>query len=173
MPTLVMDPQPREIDELLERRRASGADRWDEVWEGVLHMSPPPSVEHQSLVAKLARVLGPLADAAGLETVVGVGIGVKDDHRVPDLALLRPGYEPQWNATAALVVEVLSPGDDTWEKVPFYAAHGVDELLIVEPHGRGVHWLALSPEGEYAATQRSSLIELSPAELAQCLAWPE
>jgi Uma2 family endonuclease len=167
MPTLVLDPQPREIDELLERRSASGADRRDEVWEGVLHMIPLPSVEHQSLAARLTRVLGPLADAAGLETTVGVGIGVQDDHRVPDLALLRPGYELQWNVTAALVVEVVSPGDDTWKKLPFYAAHGVDELLIVDPQERKVHWLALSERGEDRDVERSSLVELSPAELAE------
>ena len=37
-----------------------------------------------------------------------------------------------WVAGAhALVIEIVSPYDDTWKKVPFYAKHGVDELLIV------------------------------------------
>jgi Uma2 family endonuclease len=171
MPTLVLDPQPREIEELLGRRRATGADRWDEVWEGVLHMIPPPSVAHQRLVARLARALGPLADAAGLETTAGVGIGVKDDHRVPDLALLRLGYEPQWNATAALVVEVISPGDDTWKKLPFYASHGVEELLIVDPEQRSVDWQRLDHD-EYRPVERSGLLELSAAELAERIDWP-
>lgn len=40
MPTLVLDTQPPEIEELLERRRAASVDRWDEVWGGVLHMIP-------------------------------------------------------------------------------------------------------------------------------------
>lgn len=34
-------------EHILEERRISGADQWDEVWEGVLHMVPPPNVEHQ------------------------------------------------------------------------------------------------------------------------------
>lgn len=31
---------------LLEERRARGADRWDEMWEGELHMVPLPSEQH-------------------------------------------------------------------------------------------------------------------------------
>jgi hypothetical protein len=38
MPTLVLDPQPRELRELLEHRKRSGMHRLDEVWEGVLHV---------------------------------------------------------------------------------------------------------------------------------------
>lgn len=110
MPTLVLDPQPFEIEELLERRRAAGADRWDEVWDGVLHMIPQPSVNHQRLASRLHRVLGPSAEQAGLELTAEVGIGAgQHDYRTPDLALLRPGYDPQWNVTAALVVEIVSP----------------------------------------------------------------
>jgi len=30
-------------EELLAERRRKGHDRFDEVWEGVLHMLPPPS----------------------------------------------------------------------------------------------------------------------------------
>ena len=33
-------------------------------------------------------------------------------------------------ARPELVIEIVSPGDDTWKKLPFYAAHDVDELLI-------------------------------------------
>ena len=47
-------------------------------------------------------------------------------------------------ATAALVVEIVSPDDHTWEKLEFYAAHSVDELLIVDPAERRVHWLGLT-----------------------------
>jgi hypothetical protein len=46
MRTLVLDPPTAGLGELLERRRRSGLDRLDEVWEGVLHMVPAPSGEH-------------------------------------------------------------------------------------------------------------------------------
>jgi len=74
--------------------------------------------------------------------------------------------------TAALVVEIVSPGDDTWEKLGFYAAHRVDELLIVDPEKRQVDWLGLEPGGEYARIERSRLLDLGPVELAEQLDWP-
>ena len=72
---------------------------------------------------------------------------------------------------AALVVEIVSPDDESWQKLPFYAAHGVDEVLILDPEERSVHWLALS-DGEYREAERSGLIELGPAELAERIDWP-
>lgn len=41
VPTLVRDPQPKEFEALLERRRQLGQDRYDEVWDGVYVMNPP------------------------------------------------------------------------------------------------------------------------------------
>jgi len=76
-----------------------------------------------------------------------------------------------WISTAAIVVEILSPGDETWEKLPFYAAHEVDEVLIVDPAERKVTWLRLSA-GRYQPVERSQLIELGPAGLAGQLDWP-
>lgn len=174
MPTLVFDPQPAEIEELLTRRRELGIDRWDEVWEGVLHMIPPPSHAHQLIASRLHRLLGPLADEAGLEVTGEVGIG-SDEHnyRAPDLALHRPAdVEPQWHRTAALVVEIVSPNDKTWDKLAFYAAHQVDEMLIVDPEQRAIHWLGLA-DGEYRPLSRSALIELGPNELAAQIDWPQ
>lgn len=174
MPTLVFDPQPAELEELVERRRQLDQDRRDEVWDGVLHMIPPPSVEHGRMASVLHRVLGPVADARGLVTVATSGIGTgQDDYRVPDLALLAAGFKPQWNETAALVVEIVSPGDKTWEKLPFYAAHDIDEVLIVEPEKRAVQWLGLAGR-EYKPLESSELLAgLGPAEVTRQLDWPE
>ena len=72
---------------------------------------------------------------------------------------------------AALVVEIVSPDDESWQKLPFYAAHGVDEVLILDPQERSVHWLGLA-DGEYRELERSGLIELGPAELAERIDWP-
>src|SRR5436305_13179771 len=157
VPTLVLDPLPAALEELLEQRRRHDQDRRDEVWDGVLHMIPPPSHAHERLVHQLHVILDPYAADAGLEITGTVGIGVESDHRVPDLAMHRPGAAPQWHPTAALVAEVVSPGDETWEKLPFYAAHDVDELLIVDPRERRGRWLALQPTGAYEPVERSSL----------------
>jgi Uma2 family endonuclease len=172
MPTLVLDPQPAWVERLLEERRRSGADRRDEVWEGVLHVIPPPSVEHERLAHALHVILDPRASALNLVVVGTVGVGTEDNYRVPDLALLRPGYAPQWNRTAALIVEIVSPRDDTWEKLPFYARHQVDEVMILVPAERGIHWLGLEADGQYSPLERSRLLAVSTTELAAQLIWP-
>jgi hypothetical protein len=66
MATLVGDPQPAELDALIEYREQHGLDHYDEVWDGVLHMNPPPSVEHQILAQQLTELLTPLARRSGL-----------------------------------------------------------------------------------------------------------
>jgi Uma2 family endonuclease len=42
------------------------------------------------------------------------------------------------------VIEIVSPGDESWKKLPFYAERRVVEVLIVDPSQRSVHWLALA-----------------------------
>ncbi len=171
MPTLVLDPPPAEIEALLERRRRIGADTHDEMWQGVLHMAPAPLRRHARLQAQLAALLEPLARTQDLEVVTDFNLGVSDDYRVPDGGLLAPGPDELYMSTAALVIEVLSPGDESWKKLPFYAAHGVEEVLIVDPQERAVHWLALDG-GSYQPIERSTLIELGRGELAEQLDWP-
>jgi Uma2 family endonuclease len=169
MPTVVLDPVPREITQLVERRRALDQDRLDEVWEGVLHMVPAPSFEHAAIAARLKALMAPLAGAAGLIVTDEFNLGDSEqDFRVPDGGLHRPGASGVWQATAALVMEVLSPDDEAWQKLPFYAAHHVDEVLIVDPQEKAVHWLALS-EGGYRPLDRSALIDLGPVDLASQL----
>jgi Uma2 family endonuclease len=173
MPTLVMDPAPAEIDALIERRRRLDLDHYDEVWEGVLHMNPPPTFEHQYLVQQLYDLLGPLARRAGLVPllqVFAVGEG-RDDYRAPDGGLHREQPRGVWQRTAALVIEIVSPGDESWAKLPFYAAHDVDEVLIVDPQEHSVAWLGLA-EGEYRPIERSGLIDLGSDQLAGQIDWP-
>jgi hypothetical protein len=173
MPTLVLGTPPPELEALLERRRQAGVDRLDEVWQGVHHMVPGPSIEHADLSQQLAVLLDGPARAAGLRpTMSEFNLGESEhDFRVPDGGLHRPGASGVWQATAAMVIEILSPDDESRQKLPFYAAHDVDEVLLVEPADRTVTWLALH-DGEYEPVQRSGLIELGPTELAEQLDWP-
>jgi hypothetical protein len=173
MPTLVLGTPPPELEALLERRRQAGVDRLDEVWQGVHHMVPGPSFEHARISQQLAELLGPPARAAGLLPAMSeFNLGESEhDFRVPDGGLQRPGAAGVWLSTAAVVVEILSPGDESWQKLPFYAEHHVDEVLLVDPTERTVTWLALR-DGEYEPVQGSGLIELGPTELAERLDWP-
>lgn len=136
-------------------------------------MNPPPSHERQAIAQQLAELLGPLARRAGLEALVQeFALGEVGEYLVPDGGLHRPGAIGVWHATAALAIEILSPGDESWEKLAFYAAHDVDEVLIVAPQERRVHWLALQPDRQYRPVERSALVELGAAELAERIDWP-
>jgi Uma2 family endonuclease len=171
--TIVHDPQPAEFEALLERRRLLGQDRRDELWKGVYRMNPPPSHEHQAIAQQLAELLGPLARRAGLEPLVQeFALGEAGEYLVPDGGLHRPGATGVWHATAALAIEILSPADESWEKLEFYAAHDVDEVLILDPQERLVHWLALQPDRQYRPIERSALVEPGPSELAERIDWP-
>ncbi|MBV9165771.1 MAG: Uma2 family endonuclease [Solirubrobacterales bacterium] len=90
---------------------------------------------------------------------------------MPDAGVHRSWTDRVWYDTATLVVEIVSPGDESWEKLDFYAAHGVEELLIVDPQEKTVNWLGLDAS-EYKQLQRSRLVELSASELAERIAWP-
>ena len=172
MPTLVLDPQPVELAALIDRRRRLGQDLLDEMWNGVLHMNPAPSGRHANIAQQLAELLGPPARKAGLVPMLSIfNLGESGNYRVPDGGLHREREDRVYYESAALVLEIVSPDDETWEKLPFYAAHKVDELLIVDPQERTVQWFALAGE-RYQPVEASGLIELGPGELSQRIDWP-
>ena len=112
---LVLDPPPIQLEELVEQRRRIGADRHDEVWAGVYHMVPAAGAAHSFLAQQVAVLLDEPARAAGLRVSLEFNMGVKDDFRVPDLGVHRKPCSGVWIPTAAIVVEILSPEDETPE----------------------------------------------------------
>lgn len=172
MRTVVLDPPPAEFERLLERRHRVGADRGDEVWDGVLHMVPAPHFRHSDLVAQVLEYLGPPSRTAGLRRGADFNLGHADDYRVPDGGLLDPGPPRLYEPTARLVLEVLSPGDETIDKLPFYAGCHVDEILIVEPDQRRLRWLALDETGRYQPIGQSGVVAMSVDELTARIDWP-
>jgi Uma2 family endonuclease len=172
MPTLVLDPQPHELATLIQRRRELGQDLFDEVWGGVLHMNPAPRGRHGAIETQLSVLLAPLARAAGLVTTGQFNVGgSEEDYRVPDLGLHRDFTDRVWYPTAALVVEIVSPGDESYKKFDFYASHAVDEVVIVDPSEHAVHWFALAAR-KYREIEGSSVLESGPAELTHQIDWP-
>ena len=172
MKTVVLGEPPPEITALLARRRALGQDRFDEVWEGDYHVVPGPHPWHGYVAKALGSLLDPLAVTAGLVATGQFNLGPsKDDFRVPDggyhLSLPSEMFVP----TAAVVVEVLSPGDETWLKFDFYARHGVDEIVIADPRAREVRWFTLTGAA-YEETGASNLLGVGAADLVARIAWP-
>ena len=171
MRTLILDPPPAQLQDLLDRRRRNGADRHDEVWQGVRHMVPAPGAAHSLIAQQLAILLDAPARAAGLVVSVDFNLGREDDYRVPDLGIHRGLPRGTWIPTAAAAIEILSPQDETWEKLAFYAEHRVEELIVVDPATRSVDWRGLG-DGEYVPIERSALLDLDALRLAARIEWP-
>lgn len=133
----MFDPVPAEVDAYLARRAELGLDRFDEMREGVYHMVPAPHPRHAAVQARVLAVLE--GAVASPRVAVGpVNIGVADDYRIPDAAVVEAAALRRGDAFlpgAALVVEVVSPGEDGRGKAGFYAAWGVAELVVVAPDG--------------------------------------
>lgn len=169
MTTIVRGPRPPELEQLLARRRRSGADRFDEVWEGRYVVAPDPHASHGALQLELAPLLKAAARRLGLHPALTFNLGGPEDYRIPDAGLLPAPYAV-WHDTAVLVVEVLSPDDMTFDKLDFYTTHGVRELLVVDGQDRSVRCFALQ-DGQ-AERDRSEVLGLRTAEIADAVEWP-
>jgi Uma2 family endonuclease len=172
MRTVVLGDTHPELTEWIARRRALGQDRYDEVWNGDYHVSPAAHLWHGIVINELGAVLRQLAAPRGL--VVGVDFNLGDDihnFRVPDVGVHRAPRDEVWVPTAAMVVEVVSPDDESWLKFDHYAAHGVDEVLIADPRERTLDLFILAGD-HYARAAHSALLDVSVAELHEAVTWP-
>lgn len=141
MPLLIDDPKLEA--RLLRRRRLSGADRYDEVCDGVYLMSPMADDEHQRLVGKFSRYLDEAIGDPGLgEVRPGVNVsdrvrGWKKNFRVPDIAVKLNGglariLKKHWVGGPDFLIEIVSDNDRSRQKLDFYASLGTREVLIVD-----------------------------------------
>jgi len=170
MRTLFVETPPA-VEDLIAQRHALGQDLYDEVWEGEYHVAPAPTDAHADLQVQLVRILGPLADEAGLLVRGPSNIGGPQDFRVPDVAFFRGGAGVTWHDGAAIVVEVVSPGDESRRKLGHYFRLGVEELLIVDPRPHSVEWHSRGADA-FAPADGSAILGISNAELSDALDWP-
>ncbi len=172
MKTVVVGEPPVEIVAFLARRRALGQDGHDEVWEGDYHVVPAAHGWHGYLASTLMALFAPAAHAAGLVGSTEFNLGELGDFRVPDLGYHRGIPSEVFMPTAAIVVEVISPDDETWAKFDFYARHRVDELCIADPRQRWIRWFVLAG-GAYEDAPASPLLGVTVAELEAGIDWPQ
>jgi Uma2 family endonuclease len=125
-----------EVDErMLAERRRIGLDKWDEMWERVLHMVPPPSRRHQGLEAELLVALRPSVRRRGWKVQTDTGVFASDDdYRVPDVVVFSDDAASERGVDGApeVVIEVRSPHDESYEKVPWYLARGAGAVLVID-----------------------------------------
>ncbi len=171
MRTVIVGDPPIEVEQLIKQRQALGQDLFDEVWEGDYHMVPAPSRGHARVEIQLARTLGPSADRAGLLVTGPCNIGERDDFRVPDQAYFQNGTADEvFNPTAEIVVEIVSPADESRMKFDFYHRHGVTEVLIVDPDACTVEWFARDAAA-FRPAGGSGLLGVTADELSRSIDW--
>jgi Uma2 family endonuclease len=141
MAALILD---RYIErQVIARRRRLGQDRFDEVWDGVYVMAPSADNEHFGISGDLVAVFTIVVKWAGLGIVLpSINIsdrkeGWKKNFRVPDLSVFLNGSTAEdcgtyWFGGPDFAVEVISPGDRSRKKIPFYEKVGTRELLLID-----------------------------------------
>jgi Uma2 family endonuclease len=151
-------------DSELANRRAKGLDRWDEMWEGVLHMTPAPSLAHQRILKELIKFLDPLLTGTRRgELVPGINLFEKsDNYRIPDLTFVAHGREHIFSVDGVrgggpdAVIEIRSPEDETYDKLLFYGALAIREVVVIERDTKrpeifrlaGSQYVALQPDAD-------------------------
>ena len=118
-----------------------------ELVHGELFVTPPPSDEHETILARLTRMLDPFVAAHGLGLVYHprAVMRVGKSEVEPDLMVRQPqaGTKRDWELAPipVLVVEVLSDSTrrrDREQKKQLYMEAGVAEYWIVDPDGLSV-----------------------------------
>jgi Uma2 family endonuclease len=141
MPLQIDDPKL--VAKLLKKRRLSGGDRYDEVWDGIYIMSPLANDEHQMLVTDISAVFATVIKFNSLGQVrAGVNVsdrakGWRDNYRCPDVAVKLNGgiakiLKNHWFGGPDFCIEIVSEGDRSRKKIDFYSAIGTRELLIID-----------------------------------------
>lgn len=167
------------LDEDLERdmrrqREITGADRWDEVWDGVYVMGALPNDEHQDIVGSLTTYLTLTIQLNGTG-LVRPGVNVsdrpedwKENYRCPDIVVFLYGNPAEnrgshWYGGPDFAVEVVSPGEDPHAKLAFYAKVSTRELLVIDRKPWRLELFRLT-DGELKLVESSVAVGGRPGE---------
>jgi Uma2 family endonuclease len=154
-------------EHILAWRRKTGADQWDEMWEGVLHMAPSPNREHQDFEGALEFWLRlHWASQSGGHVYHQINVAEPgtwpNNYRIPDLVLLTPSRfdidcNEYFDGGPDVAVEIHSEGDESYDKFDFYAKVGVREVWVIDRDtkqpevfelvGKELESLPVGPEG--------------------------
>jgi Uma2 family endonuclease len=128
-------------EHILEWRRRTGAHQWDEMWEGVLHMAPSPNRDHQDFEGALEfwlRMHWAKPNRCRVYHQINIAEAGTwpNNYRIPDLVLLTSARfhidcNEYFDGGPDIAVEIHSPDDEAYDKLPFYALVGVQEVWII------------------------------------------
>lgn len=141
MPTLILDPVSEAAFQAI--RATEPGSQYDEVWDGVTVIMTLPNDEHQDLVMELCLACRAVTNrAAGDRVRPGINVsdrasGWQNNFRIPDAAVFLAGtsaicHVSHWQGGPDFGVEIISPDDQTRDKLTFYADVKTRELLIID-----------------------------------------
>jgi Uma2 family endonuclease len=140
MPSLILDPM---LERSVLAERNADASKHDEVWEGVYVYMPLANSEHQQLVARLSGIIQSVFNWS-VPPNVFAGVNVSDrieewtfNYREPDVAVFLAGSKAincgtHWCGGPDFLSEIVSPGEDPRDKMPFYTSVNSREVLIID-----------------------------------------
>jgi Uma2 family endonuclease len=73
--------------------------------------------------------------------------------------------------SAAIVVEILSPDDESIRKLGFYFSVGVEEVLLVDPDRHAAEWFVRGRD-QFEPAGGSTLLGASGSDLVEAIDWP-
>ena len=137
-------------------------------------MTPAPSDDHETVLARLSRLLDRYVEANGLGLVYRPRADVRFEGSEvePDLMVRQPapGIKNEWERAPRpiLIVEVLSPTTrrrDQEQKKKLYLDIGIDEYWMVDPERRRV--TVVRPE--HADRTVADVLEWRPIGVGEAL----
>jgi hypothetical protein len=147
----------------LAERKKCGADQWDEMWDGVLHIPPVANRERLELQFGLVTyLLEQWARPRGYQVHHLVNLTTPDDEanwlnnfRISDFIILTPDRfefdKCDYVSGPPLVVgQIRSPGDESYQKLDFYRELGVPEVWIITRDSKEIDLYVLQADGTYA-----------------------
>ena len=126
-----------------------------ELVRGELFVTPPPTDAHETVAARLSRILVPYVEENGLGLVYHPRAVVRfaQSEVEPDLMVRspHPGDHPDWDDAPIpiLIVEILSPSTrrrDQVKKRSLYMDAGVADYWMVDPERRAITAVRLGRE---------------------------
>jgi len=140
MSLLILDPWLQE--QVIANRRERGIDQRDEVWDGIYIVPPTCDNEHQRLLGDLAGVLWVACKGMTAKVFPGVNVSDRDidwmkNFRCPDVVVAlndcpAVDHGSHWVGGLSFIVEIISEGDRSRDKLEFYEKVGVQEVLLID-----------------------------------------
>jgi hypothetical protein len=130
--------------------------------------TPEPSPDTQHPLTCLCRAAHPPREPRSPLHARAVYDPAKggSEYRVPDLVFAAPDRHSERGVeggAAELIIEILSPNDESRDKLTFCACVGAQEVWLVEPDTRAVEFFVLRAGTYHVALPDSSGIVHSPA----------